>query len=185
MQWVVEEKERVRAIIPRKSRRSEVNECMHSHTSGNERFQQLQRGSKVKADWIRAGIGGSCDAASNHLIFCWSALISTHQKVMKETGKTFFKHEHSCIEIWGKSAKARRKIVGQFSNQGNMGGRLYVNRCQTLSPVAQFFPSQACEPWINLNTYRIWLEDLLSSPELIIWTATLFQSLLSSSYCKS
>lgn len=70
MQWVVEEKERVRAIIPRKSRRSEVNECMHSHTSGNESFQQLQSGSKVKADWIRGGIGASCDAASNHLIFC-------------------------------------------------------------------------------------------------------------------
>lgn len=70
MQWVEEEKERVRAIIPRKPRRSEVNECMHGHSSGNERFQQLQRGSKVKADGIRGGIGGSCDAASNHLIFC-------------------------------------------------------------------------------------------------------------------
>lgn len=43
---------------------------MHSHPSGNECFQQLQHGSKVKADWIRGGIEGSCDAASNHLIFC-------------------------------------------------------------------------------------------------------------------
>lgn len=49
------------------------SEGMHgSRAGGNERFQQVRGGSKVRADWIRGGIGGRCDAASNRLIFCWS-----------------------------------------------------------------------------------------------------------------
>lgn len=49
--------------------RESVNEYMQNSIPVGMSAALIRQGSKVKADWIKGGIGDSCNAASNQLIF--------------------------------------------------------------------------------------------------------------------
>lgn len=57
-----------------------------------------RQGSKVKADWIKDGVGDSFDAASNQLILFWSDFdFDPTVSDEGEIANTYFKDEHETV----------------------------------------------------------------------------------------
>lgn len=86
MQWVVEEKGENRGDYSDKIKSEQVSKRIYANTEYQWEwvlFEETRRQEgKVKADWIKDGVGDSFDAATNQLILFWSELEFDPTKVM-------------------------------------------------------------------------------------------------------
>lgn len=81
----------VKELIRTQSRvRESVNEYMQNRIPVGMSTALMRQGSKVKADWIKGGIGDSCDAAFNQLILLRSDFDFDLQNMMTKNWQHLF-----------------------------------------------------------------------------------------------